>query len=159
MRTTNFLTKLYKEGKLKILESSEEIKEAYLVKSESNLISSKILFENNRFEESVSMAYYSMYNLLNALLFKVGIKCENHSGAIILLKELFNLDNSKLSFAKKERIDKQYYVDFNVTKEQVLETIKIAEENNKEIMDFIAKLKNKEINEYRNKFLKILGRK
>jgi uncharacterized protein (UPF0332 family) len=159
MKTTNFLTKLYKEGKLKILESSEEIKEAYLVKSESNLISSKILFENNRFEESVSMAYYSMYNLLNALLFKVGIKCENHSGAIILLKELFNLDNSKLSFAKKERIDKQYYVDFNVTKEQVLETIKIAEENNKEIMDFIAKLKNKEINEYRNKFLKILGRK
>lgn len=159
MKKTNFLTKLQTEGKLKIIEPSEEIKEAYFVKSESNLISSKILFENNCFEESVSMAYYSMYNLLNALLFKVGIKCENHSGAIFLLKSLFNLDNSKLTFAKKERIDKQYYVDFNVTKKQVLETIKLAEESNKEIMNFIVKLQNKDINEYRTKFLAILGRK
>jgi uncharacterized protein (UPF0332 family) len=156
MKKINFLTKLQKEGKLKLAEPSEEIKEAYLVKSESNLISSKILFENNCFEESVSMAYYSMYNMLNALLFKIGIKCENHSGAIFLLKELFNLDNSKLSFAKKERIDKQYYVDFNVTKDQVIETIKIAEESNKEIMDFIIKLNNKDIEHYRSKFLERL---
>ena len=156
MKKTNFLIKLQKEGKIKMIEPSEEIKKSYLNKSESNLISSKILFENNRFEEAISMAYYSMYNALNALLFQVGIKCENHSGAIFLLNELFGLDNSSISFAKKERIDKQYYVDFNVTKEQVLELIKIAEETNKELLNFIAVLKNKSIENYRAKFLELL---
>jgi len=156
MKKMNFLIKLQKEGKLKMIEPSEEIKKSYLNKSESNLISSKILFENNRFEESISMAYYSMYTSLNALLFQVGIKCENHSGAIFLLKELFGLDNSGISFAKRERIDKQYYVDFNVTMEQVLDMIRIAEESNREMLNFIAVLKNKDIEEYRAKFLELL---
>ncbi|MFH1151869.1 MAG: HEPN domain-containing protein [Nanoarchaeota archaeon] len=156
MKKINFLIKLQKEGKLKMVEPSGEMKKSYLNKSESNLISSKILFENNLFEEAISMAYYSMYNALNALLFQVGIKCENHSGAIFLLKELFGLDNSGISFAKQERIDKQYYVDFNVTKEQVLELIKIAEEASKELLNFIAILKNKDIESYRTKLLELL---
>jgi len=158
MKKINFLIKLQKEGKLRIVDPSSEIMASYRCKSESNLISAKILLENNRLEEAVSIAYYSMYNLLNALLFGVGIKCENHSGAIFLLSELFNLDNSRISFAKKERVDKQYYVDFNVTKKQVLEMLEIAEENNKEILNFIAHLKNEDIIGYRNKLLKFLGK-
>jgi len=39
-----------------------------------------------------------------ALLFKVGIKSENHTASILLLKELFGLDNSKILNAKKERM-------------------------------------------------------
>jgi len=46
-----------------------------------------------RVEETVSMAYYSMYYMLLALLFKTGIKCENHSGAMILLERLYGIDN------------------------------------------------------------------
>src|SRR3989344_8193376 len=106
MKETNFLIKLKKEGKIELVEPSEEIKDSYIKKSESNLISAKILLENNRFEESVSLTYYSMYNLLLALLFKTGIKSENHSGSIILLKKLFSLENKEILEAKRERLDK-----------------------------------------------------
>src|SRR3989344_6674476 len=142
MKKVNFLTKLMKENKLKLVEPSEKIKDSYIKKSESNIASSKILLNNGRLEESVSLAYYSMYNITTALLFKVGIKCENHTGVIILLKELFNIDNSDITFAKKERIDKQYYTDFYITKNEVGEAIRIAENFNKEVFDFISKLNN-----------------
>lgn len=156
MKKMNFLSKLSKEGKIKLVEPSEVMQKAYFNKSESNLFCAKLLFENNRFEESISMAYYSMYNCLNSLLFKIGIKCENHSGAILLLKVLFEIDNSEISFVKSERIDKQYYVDFKITKEQILEIIRIAEKTNRELSNFIALLNNKSIGEYRKKFLKIV---
>ena len=90
MKKINFLIKLKKERKLELIEPSEEIKESYIKKSESNLMSAKILSENNKLEESVGLAYYSMYNQLLALLSKIGIKSENHSASIILLKELFD---------------------------------------------------------------------
>ena len=78
MKKINFLIKLKLDGKLQLVEPSEEIKQSYLGKSESNLISAKILLNSNRLEESVGLAYYSMYHLLTALFFKAGIKSENH---------------------------------------------------------------------------------
>lgn len=156
MRKINFLKKINKENKLVFVEPNEEIKKSYLEKSESNLISAKILLENNRLEESVSLCYYSMYHLLIALLFKNGIKSENHSASIILLKELFSLDNKDILFAKKERIDKQYYTDFKITKDEVIELIEIAENFNKILFDFISKLSNKDIVKYRNKLKELL---
>ena len=152
MRKINFLAKLFDEGKLQLVNPSEEIKDSYIKKSESNIISAKILLENNKLEESVSLVYYSMYHMLTALLFKVGIKCENHSASIILLKELFSIDNSGIFFAKKERVDKQYYTDFYVTKQEVIEGVKTAEDFNKRLLDFISKLNNQKIKEYREKF-------
>ncbi len=59
--------------KLKLVESSEEIKLSYLEKSDNSLRSAKILHKNNLFENSVSMSYYVMYNSLTSLLFKIGI--------------------------------------------------------------------------------------
>jgi uncharacterized protein (UPF0332 family) len=157
MKKMNFLSKLKKEGKFLLVEPNEEVKKAYLEKSESNLISAKILLENNRLEEAVSLAYYSMYHLLLALLFKVGIKSENHSISIILLKELFEIDNEEISNAKIERIDKQYYVNFNILKNQVEETIKVAEKFNGKIIDFISKMNNSDILKYREKFKKFFN--
>ena len=153
----DFLSKLKKQGKLEIVDSSEEIKQSYLEKSESNLISAKILSKNNRFEESVSLAYYSMYHILLALLFKVGIKSENHSASIILLKKIFEIDNSDIAFAKKERVDKQYYVNFNLTKGDVNDLIKKAEDFNKMLLDFISKLNNEKIQSYRKRFKGLFG--
>ena len=152
MKKKDFLIKLKKEGKIGLVESSEEIKNSYLEKSESNLVSAKILLENNKLEESVALVYYSMYNSLIALLFKIGIKSENHAVSIMLLKEIFGLSNSDIAFAKKERVDKQYYVDFEVTKEQVEEAIRKAEIFNSKIIDFISKLTNDSIKLYRKKF-------
>lgn len=152
MKKTNFLSRLIKEKKLELVQPSEEIKESYIKKSESNLLSAKLLLENDRLEESISLSYYCMYNILTALLFKTGVKCENHSGSIILMKELFGIENSDILQAKYERIDKQYYTDFNVTKEQAKTAIKSAEEFNSRLLDFIAKISNKDISEFRKKF-------
>lgn len=156
MKKINFLIKLKKEGKLELVEPGEEIKESYIRKSESNLVSAKILLDNDKLEESVGLAYYSMYNLLLALLFKVGIKSENHSASIILLKEVFSLGNKEISDAKTERIDKQYYVDFVISKEDVKDTIRKAEIFNSKLIDFVSKINNEDIKNYRKDFMKLL---
>jgi uncharacterized protein (UPF0332 family) len=97
-----------------------------------------------------------MYHILTALLFRTGIKSENHSVSIILLKKIYGIDNSKISYYKKERIDKQYYVDFKITKEEVEDSIKNAEIFNNKIIDFISKLRNQEIKKYRDNFITII---
>lgn len=151
MRRPRLLAKLLDEGRLGLVEPSEEMKEAYFRKSESYLISAKLLLNNDRLEESVSMVYYSMYYALLALLFRVGIKCENHSAAIALLKEVFDVDNSEISSAKRERIDKQYYIDFSINKEEVGELIESAEKFDAKILDFAAKLNSEGIAGFREK--------
>jgi len=157
MKTINFLNKLKKEKRLEMVKSSEEMKQFYLEKSESNLISSKVLLDINRLEEATSLAYYSSYHALQALLFGIGIKSENHTASIILLNKIFGIDNSFIMFAKKERLDKQYYVDFEITKEQVIDLIQKVEEFRGDLYDFISKLTNEKIGFYRNKFISLLN--
>src|SRR3989338_6950171 len=113
MKKPSFLSKLREEGKLAIVDPSEEMKESYLKKSDNCIKSAKILLQNDLYENSVAEAYYAVYNCLLALLYKTGIKSENHSASIILLGKLFKAnDLVKLaSSAKEERIDKQYYVE------------------------------------------------
>ncbi|MCW4001157.1 MAG: HEPN domain-containing protein [Candidatus Bathyarchaeota archaeon] len=156
MKKIGFLTKLHKEGKLQLVSPSDAIKESYLSKSESNLISAKILLDNQRLEEAVGLAYYSMYNMLTALLFQVGIKCENHTAAILLLKSVFDLEDRDISFVRKERIDKQYYVDFNITRDDAQYVIETAEDYNRCLFDFIAKMNSEKIRCYREQFLSLI---
>src|SRR3989344_1825604 len=156
MKKMVFLVKLMQEGKLQLIEPSEEIKQSYVEKSESNLISAKILLNSNRLEESVGLVYYSMYHLLTALLFKIGIKSENHSASIILLKKLFNYDNKDISEAKTERIDKQYYIDFKITQKEVKIMLRKAELFNSNIIDFISKMNSNEIKEYRERLKELI---
>lgn len=156
MKKISFLSKLHKEGKLKEISPSDVIKDSYAAKSESNLSSAKILLDNGKLEESVSLVYYSMYHMLTALLYKVGIKCENHSASIILLNAIFGIDNKNIFLAKKERIDKQYYTDFEIAKDDIIEDIHIAEEFNRILLDFISRLDNKKIEDYRDIFENII---
>lgn len=159
MRKVNFLIKLHKEGKLQLVEASDIIKSAYVKKSESYIGSAKLLFKNERLEEAVSMAYYSMYYTSLALFFRVGIKCENHTAAMILLKDVFSIDSSVLASAKKERIDTQYYVDFHIIDDDVEDLIEVAEKFNAELLDFIERLDSEKIEEFRRKTNKLLRRK
>jgi len=156
MKKIDFLSKLKREGKLQLVSPSETIKDSYLKKSESNLASAKILLENDRLEESISLAYYSMYNMLTALLFQVGIKCENHNASIILLNTIFDIDNTSISSAKDERIDKQYYVDFSVTRQDTVNLIEVAEEFNENLFDFSSKMNTQKISDYRERFLELI---
>lgn len=119
MKNQDFLSKLKKENKIELVEPSEEIKLSYLKKAENCFKSAKILFNNQLYENSTSEAYYCMYNSLLALLFKTGIKSENHSASVTLFEFLFDAKDLTeiIKFAKRERIDKQYYVEaYQITK-------------------------------------------
>ncbi|NYT13648.1 MAG: HEPN domain-containing protein [Candidatus Methanofastidiosa archaeon] len=153
MIKTDFLAKLFDEKKIQIVEPSENLKNAYLKRSEESLSSSKILAEAGNLNDSIALTYYSMYHSVLALFYRIGLKSENHIASITLLKGIFGIDTTGLERAKRERIDNQYYVDFHITKEVTFEMIKVAESFNSEIIDFIDKLKEKEIIEYRNKLV------
>ena len=116
-----------------------DICDSYSEKSANCLKSAKILLKNDLYETSIGLSYYAMCNLLLALLFRVGIKCENHVGSIFLLKLLFEEEKlyKLISDAKKERIDKQYYV--TTEKDEV--TKEIADELLNNAEDFILKVK------------------
>jgi len=158
MKEINFLKKLKKEGKLELVKSSEEMKSSYLVKAESCFKSAKILFQNQLYENSTSEAYYCIYNSLLALLFKIGIKSENHSASIILFKKLFDKPDllNIISWAKDERIDKQYYVEtkqvIKVTKESCNEMILKAENFLIKMKFLMNELSNREIDFARENF-------
>jgi len=96
-----------------------------------------------------------------SLFFKCGIKCENHSGAVILIKELFKLEDLYEIFSefKKDRIDNQYYISIiesePINKEKCSERIRTAQRFNVELRAFIGKITIQEINEIRKRFEKI----
>jgi len=158
MRKPSFLSKLKREGKIYLVEPSEEICNSYLEKAENCLKSASILLDNRLYENSISMSYYVMYNSLTALLFRTGIKCENHAGAIILFKRMFGRNDlyKLISFAKEERVDKQYYVDFLLTKESAQDLLRKAEDFLVEIKLLIKDLKTEDVRKLRGKFLTIL---
>jgi len=65
LRRQGFLKRLHKDAVLQLVAPSDEMKIAYLKKSESNLISARLLLDNDLFEQSVSMAYYSSTTLFS----------------------------------------------------------------------------------------------
>ena len=152
-----FYHRIHHQGHLKEVPPSLDVKRAYQKKSESYIISARILFENGRLEEAVSMIYYSMFYIVLALLFRTGIKCENHSAAIYLLEDLYGLDNSAIVRAKSERIDKQYYIDFSLNNEEVEELMETADDFNAYVLDYIERLKGRDVDELRKKFQELIG--
>ena len=158
MKKQSFLSKLKKEGKLEMVEPSEEICRSYIEKADNCLKSAKLLLQHNLYENSVSMSYYAMHNQLTALLFKCGIKCKNHAASIILFRKLFGrVDLFKIiSFAKEERIDKQYYVtsekNFVLTKEAGEDMARKAEDFLVKMKLLMAELRNTNITNVREKF-------
>lgn len=161
MKKQNFLGKLKQEGKLELVEQSEEISKSYLIKSEKCIQVAKLAYGAGIYENAVSEAYYSIYNAVQSLFFKCGIKCENHSGAVLLIKELFKLENFYLIFYafKKDRIDNQYYISIKdtetVDKEKCDERIKTAQRFNAELIVYIEKITNQEINNIRKNLKEI----
>ena len=152
----NFLAKLKKEKKLQLTEESKEISQSYLIKSDNCLRSAKILLREKLFENSVIESYYAMYNSVLSLLFRTGIKCENHTAAMLLLERLYNLSNLKqtISKAKKERIDKQYYVTAEKTTDKAADKmVTDAEQFILEIKVYLNKLTETDIAEIRRLFL------
>jgi uncharacterized protein (UPF0332 family) len=150
------LKKLNRLKVLQIVETSKNLKESYLKKSDESLFSSKVLHKNNQYNDAIALSYFSMYNSLLALLYFCGIKSENHNVSILLLKEIFEIDNSEIKNAKIERKDKQYYPSFSTNKKESESAINSAEKFNSEIVYFIDRLTNAEIIKIRNKLIERL---
>ncbi|KYC51637.1 MAG: hypothetical protein AMQ74_01062 [Candidatus Methanofastidiosum methylothiophilum] len=55
MIKTDFLAKLFDEKKIQIVEPSENLKNAYLKRSEESLSSSKILAEAGQLNDSIAL--------------------------------------------------------------------------------------------------------
>jgi len=161
MKKSNFLAKLKKEELLRIAEPSDEISKAYLLKSDKCIQVAKLAYKAGIYENAVSESYYSIYNTVMSLFYKCGIKCENHSGAVMLLKDIFNLNELYIIFSefKKDRIDNQYYIPIlntePINKEKCNERIKTAQRFNVELRAYIGKITIQEIGNIRNKFEEI----
>lgn len=158
MKNSIFLDKLKKEMSLMKVEPSEEISKSYFIKSEKCMLVAKLALNASIYENAVSEAYYSIYNTVTALFYKCGIKCENHSAAVILIKQLFNLDNlySIFSDFKKDRIDNQYYISVinneSITKENCEKRIRTAQRFNAELKAYMEHLNLEDINRIRIEF-------
>ena len=130
-------------------------------KSNDCLISAKILFKNDLFENAIEEAYYSIYNSIQSLFYECGIKCENHSASVLILRKIFHLEKLYIlaSKAKKERIDKQYYTPNAqtnpATRESAQDLISIGQKFILEINSYKKNLKTNEISRIREKFHEI----
>jgi len=164
MKKTGFLSELKEKGKLELVEPSEEVKESYLRKADNSLRSAKILLQNDLYENSMGEAYYAMYNCVLALLHKIGIKSENHSASIILLRRLFEARTLAgiISSAKEEREDKQYYVESKqkekATGGSCSRMISKAEDFMVELRLVIDSIKTEDINRIRKNFEDMFSR-
>ena len=161
MKKSNFLNKLKVEESLKLVEPSEEISKSYLIKSDKCIQVAKLAYDAGIYENAVSEAYYSIYNTVMSLFFKCGVNCENHSGTILLIKELFKVEELYHIFSefKKDRIDNQYYIPIldtePINKEKCNERIRTAQKFNAELRAYTGKITNQEISNIRKKFVEI----
>jgi uncharacterized protein (UPF0332 family) len=140
MKTREFLAKLKKERKLQIVDASLEISNSYLKKAEKCILASKLLAQEKFYENSISLSYYAIYNSITSLLFRLGIKCENHSVSILFLKILLKRDDlyGIAIRAKKERVKKQYFI----SEKEEAETLEdSAEQMLNNAKDFITETK------------------
>lgn len=158
MPPNRFLSRMLAEGKLDLVTPSVDIQDAYMRKAQSQLECAQILFEHDKTEEPIGHAYYCMYDATLALLFRVGIKCENHGATIILLKEVFGIDNTDISFAKDERIDKQYYI-AELTSSDVKDLIGKAERYKRIIVDILARINTDRISKWRQRTKELTGQR
>ena len=106
------MKKLKKENHITLTSHGLDIPNSYIEKSSNCFKAAQLLHENNLYENSISESYYAVYNYLLAILFRIGVKSQNHKGSIILFDVLFCLPriSSTISNLKEKRIDYQYYV-------------------------------------------------
>lgn len=161
MEKPDFFSKLKKEGRLVLIEPTENRSNSYAIKSNNCIKAAKLLLQASLHENSVTEAYYAMYNISLSLFFKAGIKSENHTATIIILNKAFGLANfsEQLKKAKTERVDKQYYVIENAktaTEQETKQMILDTEEYCLLMKDQVNKLSNDHIENARKKFVNLV---
>jgi len=101
---------------IEIVETSDNLRDAYLIKAEDALDTLKT---SKSRDWQLTTAYYTIYNSMYSLLMKIGIKCEIHSCTIeftkrYLIDHFTSEDFELIDKAFSARIDSQYYVNRQV---------------------------------------------
>lgn len=156
MGNIEFLKKKFIEEKIKFNELSNDISLAYISNSDDEIKASKIMLKQGLYKQSIIHSYYSMYMILQSLLFKCGIKCEDHNASIVILNEIFEKDIYQINRLKKERIDVQYYITKDIDKEFTKELLVIAEEFVLDFKCFIDEMTEKSVLDFRTRLKNIL---
>ncbi len=126
---------------IKLVRESENLRKAYVKKSQEALRSMEVNAKAKIDEWAISASYYAKYFAIYALLSRIGIKCEIHDCTIALFIYLFGSDVDvqflqDLRQAKKDRVEAQYYTStvkinakelISKTKEFVLEIEEIID--------------------------------
>lgn len=100
----------------------------------SQLISSKILFEEEQYRNSITLSYYAMYSSARALLLKKGFSPKTHDGTLRLLAKeyvkngMFSRESYGVLYDAREiRNDSSYGYSKTFSEEDARELISGAE--------------------------------
>jgi uncharacterized protein (UPF0332 family) len=99
---------------IQIIEPSENLSKAYILKSKESIKSMEVNAEAGIKDWTVSASYYSRYFAVYSVFSRIGIKCEIHECTISLFEYLFE-DSfpgeliRELKLSKEDRIEAQYY--------------------------------------------------
>ncbi|GAB7015781.1 HEPN domain-containing protein [Methanogenium cariaci] len=104
---------------IKLVEPNDNLASAYQIKAEEAL---EAMHSVSSFDWKISTGYYSLYFSLYSLLMKIGIKSENHSCTIEIMRNLLNEyftpdECDLLDTARRARVETQYYVTTTVSEE------------------------------------------
>ncbi|MFH1359011.1 MAG: HEPN domain-containing protein [archaeon] len=144
-----------KDG-LKIVKPNERLSKSYLEQAKSSLHRAYKDFEDNDLLWATVTIYYSEYYALYSFLQKIGIKCQNHSCSILMVKNLLGEEKTQIIDKHQEkRIDAQYYMKVD-QKDKVREMLRKAKEFVSTFDEIISNLYDGEIKGYRDKILKLL---
>ena len=138
---------------LEIVEPNKNLAQAYIKKAEDALESMHLVKSKDWI---VSIAYYSMYFSLYAIMMRVGIKCGIHSCSLEFMKhQLKGYFNDKecefLTKSMQARIDKQYYTNRDVRDTQYEEMRKKVPLFLVKCKEIIEKMTEEEIGNLRSK--------
>lgn len=122
---------------------NQEVK-AYLKLSNEALESAQLLYDNQKFRDCVSRAYYSMFYMAKALLCNVERPAHKHRGVI---------DQFNLYYIKTKKVDHKFYLRYVKAFEDRLNAdYQILEP----ILKELAKQKLQDATELRHEILRIL---
>ena len=140
---------------LEIIEPNDNLAQAYLLKAEEALETSRLAHSQ---DWQISAGYYTFYFSIYALLQKIGIKCEIHKCTIAftckMLENYFSSEELNLfNRAFNLRNDAQYYTDRQIDVATVSKILKSAPLFMIKCKDLINKISQKEIAEIRERII------
>ena len=130
---------------IELIEPNQNVSSAYLKKAHTSLRSMDINYKESILDWTVDAAYYARYQVVYALMQRIGVKCEIHDCTIELFRFLFNdsFDEElflELKRAKEQRINLTYYTDRLVSVEDIKKNVYSASNFVLKVEEFLSVL-------------------